>query len=185
MKTGDSLNLNLLPSQAKFQATRMKLQKRFRRYMVIATGLWVLTILVTAIMYIITGISLNSENNKYQQSFNGFKGMSDEIVMSQLIKYRIKVLGEVLKDRFEYSTAFERVMSIFSEKATMSKFEIDLNKNFKIVVKAVGREAVDFVEDRVVEANKGNVEGVKGISMNSVKYNNNGEWLINMEVQLK
>lgn len=185
MKTGDSFNLNLLPSQAKFQAARMKLQGTFRRYMGIAAILWVLTIVVTAVFYIITGISLNSENKKYQQAFNGFKGMSDEIVLSQLIKYRIKMLGEVLKDRFEYSTAFEKIMSIFSEKATMSKFEIDLNKEFKIVVKAIGKEAVNFVEDKAVEANNGKVEGVKSISVSSAKYSSNGEWLINMGVVLK
>lgn len=186
MKTGDSFNLNLLPSQAKFQATRMKLQKTFRFYMGIAAGLWVLTILITVIFHVITGVSLDSENKKYQQAFNGFKGMSDEIVMSQLIKYRIKVLGEVLKDRFEYSTAFEKVISVFSDKVTMTKFDIDLEKKFHIAVKAVGKEAVNFVEDKVVEVNTGKVEGVKNIIINSAKYSGeNGEWLIEMEVILR
>lgn len=185
MKTGDSFNLNLLPSQAKFQATRMRLQATFRRYMAIGAGLWVLVILVTVIMSIITSASLNVENKKYEQAFNSFKGMSDEIVMSQLIKYRIKILGKVLNDRFEYSTAFEKVVSIFSKNVELMKFEIDQNREFKVVVRAVDKEGVNFVEDKVSEVNSGKVDGIKNIKINSASYEKTGEWLISMGVVLK
>jgi len=185
MKTGDSFNLNLLPSQAKFQAARMKLQKTFRRYMAIGAIVWVLVIVGTVISHIFVGVSLEAENKKYKQNLEAFKGMTDEITLSQLIKYRIKVLGQVLKDRFEYSTAFERVTTIFSEKATVSKFQINENKEFVITVTTNNQEGVDYIESRVEEANKGKIEGIKEVEINNVAYTNDGNWSVNMGVKIE
>lgn len=185
MKTGDSFNLNLLPSQAKFQAARTKLQKTFRRYMAIGAALWVLVIVATVISHIFVGVSLEAESKKYKQNLEAFKGMTDEITLSQLIKYRIKVLGQVLKDRFEYSTAFEKVTTIFSEKATVSKFQINENKEFTISVATNNRDGVDFIEGRVEEANKGKIEGIKKVDINNVTYTSDGNWLVNMGVFIK
>ena len=157
-----------------------------KRYMIVATVVWLLVGTVTLVIFFGLGIVLTTENNKYQQALNTFKGMSEEIVLSQQIKYRIKVLGQVLKSRFEYSTALEKVDSIFSEKAKLSKFEIDKDKNFKIMVTAFGREGVNYVEDKVLDVNNGKVEGIKSITINSVSFTvNNGGWDINMEVKLK
>ncbi|MFA5025945.1 MAG: hypothetical protein WC503_05555 [Candidatus Shapirobacteria bacterium] len=186
MKTGDSFNLNLLPSQAKFQAARMKLQKIIRQYMVISAISWVLVVIVTFILFFSNGIILNAEKKKYDEALNIFKGMSEEVVLSQQIKYRIKVLGQILKDRFEYSIAFEKVTSIFSEKAKLTKFDIDKEKRFKIIVSTADKDGVNYIEDKVFEVNKGEIEGIKNISISSVKYvAETRNWDIIMGVILK
>lgn len=185
MKTGDSFNLNLLPSQAKFQAARTKLQGIMRRYMAVAIVIWILVTIVTMVVFYTNDLVLKSENKKYQQALTSFKGMSDEIVLSQLIKYRIKVLGQVMKDRFEYSTAFEKIASVFSGEVKLAKFEIDKEKNFSVVVAATNKAGVDFVEDKVVEANAGKVEGVASINITNVDYViADKSWNISMGVKL-
>ncbi len=186
MKTGDSFNLNLLPSQAKFQAARTKLQKIIRSYMAIGIVVWILVTVVTLALYFSNGLVLANENKKYEQALSGFKGMSEEVVLSQLIKYRIKVLGQVMKERFEYSTAFEKVTSIFVDKAWLTKFEIDKDKNFSIIASANTKEAVDYIESKVSEANQGKIEGIKSMTINGVSYTiGTGNWDVNMEVILK
>lgn len=186
MKTGDSSNLNLLPSQAKFQAARMKLKAILRRYMSFALVLWVTLIIVTVVLYFGSDLILTSQNKKYQQALTSYKSLSQEIILSQLLKYRAKVLGQVLDSRFEYSSAFEKVNSIFSEMAKVSRFELDENKEFAVEVLATDKNSVNYVEDRVAEANKGKVEGVKKIIIKGANYNaNSGNWLVNMGVTLE
>jgi len=185
MKTGDSSNLNLLPSQAKFQAARMKLQGILRQYMSLALVIWVAVIIVVVVLYLGSNFILNLQNKKYQQSLSSLKGMSEEVVTNQLMKFRTKVLGQVLKDRFEYSVAFEKINSIFTEKAKVAKFELNKNKEFIIEVRAPDKEALNYVEDKVAEANKGLVDGVKTITIDSANYTLGNNWSINMEVALK
>lgn len=185
MKTGDSSNLNLLPSQAKFQAARMKLQGTLRQYMSLVVILWGALVVLVVVLYFGSGFVLDFQNKKYNQALDSFKSLSQEIVVNQLLKYRSKVLGQVLKDRFEYSTAFEKINSIFAEKAKVSKFELNENKKFEIEVAAADKTAVNFVEDKAGEVNKGLVEGVKEIKINAANYEQYGGWTIAMEVILK
>ncbi|HBP50961.1 MAG: hypothetical protein US68_C0006G0027 [Candidatus Shapirobacteria bacterium GW2011_GWE1_38_10] len=185
MKTGDSSHLNLLPSQAKFQAARMKLQATLRQYMSLVVVFWVAMVVVVAALYFGSEFILNLQNKKYDQAMNSYGSLSQEIVVNQLLKYRAKILGQVLKDRFEYSFAFEKINSIFEQRATVSNFEISENRDFVVEVETTDREGVNFVEDKVAEINKGNDEGVKSVKLLGASYMINGVWSINMEVKLK
>jgi hypothetical protein len=185
MKTGDSSNLNLLPSQAKFQAARMKLQATLRQYMSLAVIFWVAVVVFVVIMYFGSGFVLDLQNKKYDQAMNNYKSLSQEILVNQLLKYRSKILGQVLKERFEYSSAFETINSIFGQQAKVSEFELSENRKFIIEVAAAGKEAVNFVEDRVAEINEGKVEGVKKVSLLGASYKIDGSWAVDMEVILQ
>lgn len=185
MKTGDSSNLNLLPSQAKFQAARMKLQTTLKHYMSLLIIVWVAGVLVVTLLYFGSNFVLNFQNKKYDQALTSFKSLSQEIVINQLLKYRTKVVGQVLKDRFEYALAFERINSVFSGKARVSKFELNENRDFIIEVSAVDKEGVNYIEDRVIDVNDGKVEGIKSIKISGASYKVGGVWTIAMEVALK
>ncbi len=67
MKRGDSSNLNLLPSRAKFQAAKMKLQATLRHYMAIAIVLWVAVIILVGALFFGSGLVLSLQNKKYNQ----------------------------------------------------------------------------------------------------------------------
>lgn len=110
--------------------------------------------------------------------------MDQEIALSQLIKYRIKVLGEVLKERFEYSTAFETITNLFAEKASLGKFNMDENKKFEIEVLASDKESLDYIEDRVKRINQGEVPGVKNVTMKQAVAEAE-QWSVTMEVDLE
>lgn len=184
MKLGSSANLNLLPSQAKFQADRMKLQKKLRQYILVAVVIWVSLGILTLVLNLVFDFRLKREEKKYNQIVATLKSMDQEIALSQLVKYRIKVLGEVLKERFEYSTAFETINSLFSEKASLGKFNMDENKKFEIEVLANDRETLDYIENRVKRINEGEVPEVAKITMKQAVVAGDS-WTVNMEVTLK
>lgn len=185
MKIGDSLNINLLPSQAKFQADKIKLKKTIRHYELIVLEFWLAIVIGVFVLFFTAGFILNNNQKKYQQRVNIFQNNTEGIVLNQMLKYRAKALGQVLKDRFEYATSFEIVASIFSDKARISEFELnDKDKTFTLTVVAMDKETVDYIEDRVREVNEGKVEGVKKIIITGVDYQILGEWSINMEVNI-
>lgn len=185
MKVGDSLNINLLPSQAKFQADKIKLKKTIRHYEMMALGGWLVFLTGAFILFFGSGVILSSSQKKYQQAVNIFQSDTEGIVLNQLLKYRAKALGQVLNDRFEYAASFEKVASIFSDKAKVAEFELnDKDKSFTMTVTASDRDGVDYIEDRVEEVNLGKVEGVKKIIITGVNYQVRGEWSINLEVMI-
>ncbi|MDD3998872.1 MAG: hypothetical protein PHR98_02065 [Candidatus Shapirobacteria bacterium] len=185
MKVGDSLNINLLPSQAKFQADKIKLKKKIRHYEMMALWGWLVFLIGAFVLFFGSGIILSASQKKYQQAVNIFQSDTEGIVLNQLLKYRAKALGQVLNDRFEYAASFEKVASIFSDKAKVSEFELnDKDKSFTMTVRASDKDGVDYIEDRVLEVNEGKVEGVKKITITGVSYQVRGEWLIDMEVMI-
>jgi hypothetical protein len=147
--------------------------------------LWLAVVVITTVLYFGSSYVLEQQNKKYQQTLTDFKSSSEEIIVNQLLKYRTKVLGQVLKDRYEYSVAFEKINSIFTDKVKLSKFELDIDKNFSINVIALDKDSIDFVEEKVAQANSGKLEGVKSINISSVSYSVTNAWTINMEVVLK
>ncbi|MBP6891912.1 hypothetical protein KBB92_03210 [Candidatus Shapirobacteria bacterium] len=184
MKTGDSSNLNLLPNQAKFQLERMQLKAKIRKIIIIVVITWLSVGLITLALNMAVDSVFKSEDRKYQQSLTTLRSMDKEITLSQLIKYRIKVLGEVLSERYEYSTAFENINNLFSPQASLDKFNMDEHRNYTIEISVKDEDTLNFVEDKVKRINNGEVEGVKKVNMKKAVVD--GElWKVNMEVIIK
>lgn len=78
MKVGDSLNINLLPSQVKFQADKIKL-KNFRHYEAIALGGWLVFLVGALVLFFGSGLILKQNQKKYQQAVNVFKVTPKEL----------------------------------------------------------------------------------------------------------
>ncbi len=181
-----SLNLNLLPNQAKFQAAKLKLQARLKGYMKLMLTWWIVAIVLVAVAYFGSDFVLGVENKKLEKSVEAYKSMSEEVILGQVLKYRAKVLGEVLKNRFEYSAAIEKVSSLFQGEATVANFELKEKNMFGVIVEANSRAAEELVESKVAEINKGGVEGVESAVISSAEFNRtDGVWLIKMEVKIK
>jgi hypothetical protein len=182
----DKLNLNLLPSQAKFQAAKMKIAKKSKKLMV-----------AVAVIYLIVALAVfgafggalwwrSREMGKYQNSLTALTGMKTEVLNTQLVKYRAKILGKVLNERFEYGQAFTLVGEIFSKEAKISNLELKKDSGFKLSLMTSKREVIDEVERKVKEANRGDIVGVSKINLLTVVFDKSkNEWLINMEIILK
>jgi hypothetical protein len=184
MKKGDISNLNLLPSQAKFQAARMKLEKTLRYYMSMVGVVWLAVVILVMVLYFGSAYIFNLQTKKYNQSLNSLESLSSDIVVGQLLKYRAKVLGEVLNNRFEYSTAFEKINSLFGPGVTVTNFELKKINQFSVTVQAVDENSVNSVEDKVEDINLAKVDGVSKAIIDGASESGN-IWLIQLEVYLK
>lgn len=174
-------DLNLLPSSAKFQAERIRLRKEIRKLMIALGIIWVVIVVVVLGLWLVASMLLTASETKLKKAVTSYTSMSTEIIASQLLKYRAKILGGVLLGRFEYGKTIQRLNSLFPPEVVMDNFEVDNTKTFNLSGKVSGIKAVDVVENKINDVNSGQVEGFKSAKLTSLRYGNN-IWKFSMEV---
>ncbi len=178
-----SMNLNLLPSQAKFQAFKVKIKKKV---VVFIWGLCITWFSVTLVIFgfwFVAQTSLKREEKLYNRELEAYKSLSERVVLSEQIKYRAKLVGEVLGQRFEYGDAINRVNNLFSENITLNDFSLSNNDKFDIVGFALGSN-INEVEEKLGSINTGKIEEFKSAKINTLSLAGS-EWKFGMEVLLK
>lgn len=178
------MNLNLLPSRAKFQAIKIKYQNHNRRAMIALVGAWVATVAVVLMLNLYAGIVQKAAAAKLEQTEKNYAGLADNVVVSQRLKYKAKMVGGVLDERFEYGQAFETIQKLFPPTITLNNYQLKNKNSFEISGKTIGRQNVDYLERLVMDINSGRdmllkTAKITGLSLSGI------EWDFTMEVELK
>lgn len=175
--------LNLLPSVAKFQAAKIKLKKRINFGMGIFFGCWVLLVVVILSWFWFSNYSLKKTESKNTIALNNYKSLATNVVLSKKNKYQAKLVGQVLKERFEYGSSIEKIINLFSKNITLENFEIKDKKKFLLKGTMVDGINVSEVEDKVRDINLGLYPDFGLAKLNSVVIDYNS-WTFEMEVDL-
>lgn len=178
-----SMNLNLLPSQAKFQAFKIKFKKKTVIFVWGLSALWFVVTLVIFGIWFFTQANYKREEKLYNREVEAYKALSDKVVLSEQIKYRAKMVGEVLSNRFEYGEAFSKINNLFSENVLIEDFKLEDKSTFSLDGMVLGSN-IDEVELRIEEINNGEVDEFKSAKIKALSLDQQ-EWDFGMEVVLK
>ena len=96
--------LNLLPSVAKFQAARVNLKKKIALAMMIFLGVWIFLIVGVFVWLGFNGLLLNKAKKQNDFALERYKTLVTNVVLSKKNKYQAKLVGKILKERFEYGS---------------------------------------------------------------------------------
>lgn len=178
-------DLNLLPSEAKFQAERMHLKAMINNFLWIFGGLWLSLVVIVFAVGLIFQLNLNRLNKNYQKGLTQYESLIGSMAVNQKIKYQAKVVAKVLADRFKYGESMEMVRNLFSEKVTIDNLEIKEKKKFTVDGSLVDGNNLSEIESVVADINRDLVEGfesakISGLSVDAVK-----GWTFDLEVNLK
>lgn len=177
-------DLNLLPSEAKFQAERMRLKKMINNFMWMMGGGWLVVVIIILGLNLLGQINLNQLNKKQQKSADQYKSLAQDMLITQQVKHQAKVVATVLQKRFEYGSSMEKIKNIFSDKVVIDAFQLTEAKTYKIEVSVPEPINVDEIEVRIDDINQGLVEGFKSAKLESLEIGKMKEWLLSMEVVL-
>ena len=177
-------DLNLLPSEAKFQAERMRLKKMINNFIWVLSGGWLIMVIIVLSLNLLGQLSLNQLNKKHQKSADQYKSLAQDMLVTQQVKHQAKVVATVLQKRFEYGSSMEKVKNIFSDKVIIDGFHLAEAKTYKIEVSVPEPTDFDEVEMRIDDINQGIVEGFKSAKLESLEINKTKGWTFNMEVIL-
>lgn len=174
--------LNLLPSVAKFQASKIKLKAQLKLGMNIFLGFWIVLIVIIFGWLWLNNYSLKKAVSKNTIALNKYKSLSTNVVLSQKNKYQAKLVGQVLNERFEYGSLIIKITSLFPKDITMENFEIKSKKQFMIKGSVSGPNMIE-VEDKIKDINLGLYSDFSSAELKSVGVGSDG-WKFEMEVNL-
>lgn len=177
-------DLNLLPSEAKFQAERMHLKKLINNFLWVMSGVWLVGVIILLALNLFGQLSLNQLQKKYQKSANQYKSLAGDILINQKVKNQAKIVASVLQTRFEYGKTMEKIRNIFSDKVIIDGFDLDESKLYKIEASVPNEKDFDEVEIKIDDINQGMVEGFKSAKLEDLKLDKVKGWSFNMEVAL-
>jgi len=178
------MDLNLLPSIAKFQAKRIGLKITINKIMMIMAGLWLAVVAVIFGWWLITNLEMKKQTEKAGVIKQELTNMAQEIVINQDLKSKAKLVGEVLAARFEYGEAFRAIENLFPEGISMDNFELVNKKSIDVEGSITQNKMVDVLEEMVEEINKGENKDFSKMSLETINYNL-GVWKFKVKVDLK
>lgn len=177
-------DLNLLPSQAKFQAERIRLKKMINNFMWLSGGAWLILVIIVLTINLLKQLNFNQLKKKHQTAADQYKSLIGEISVSQRVKQQAKIVATVLDNRFEYGNSMEKVKNLFSEKVLVDNFDINDSKSYKIKASIPELANLDEVEMKIDDINQGRVEGFKSATLENLTIDNLKGWTFTMEVVL-
>jgi len=180
-----SMDLNLLPSRAKFQAAKIKLRKQVIFFVWIFVSVWVALVAVVFVISIIVNFNLNSVQKKYTAEQNRYKLLAEDVSISYQIKYQAKLVGTALSNRFEYGASINKIYNLFSSNISIDSYEIKGPKIFSVDAKVINGKNLDEVEQKIMDINGGNSPDFDSAKLKSIKVESNGTWNFIMEVTSK
>ena len=178
------MNLNLLPSQAKFQAARIRLKLKIKMFLIVISGLWFSTILVIVLIWFFSNAKLNAGTKKYNETVKQYISLSNNVVLSERLKYQTKLVGKILNERFQYSISLRNVSKLFSDKITVDKFDIREQNSFVLTGFFNGNKNMDEIENKIRDINSGLVEGFTSARVTAL-ITTAGSWKFEVEVTTK
>ena len=179
------MSLNLLPSEAKFQAQRMKIKGLVSNFLWIIGGIWLLLLIVAFGGGFFLNLRINQLNKNYQAKLNDYKSRINEVALTQKIKYQAKVVAKVLDTRFEYGEAMNLVNNLFPEEIRVDDIQIKGDKSFEINGGVTEGNLLDEVESEVAKINAGEEDGFASAKITSISVNASKGWLFTIELFLK
>ena len=105
-------DLNLLPSEAKFQAERMRLKAIINNFLWIFGGVWLLLVVIVFAIGLVLQLNLNRLTNNYKKGLTQYETLIGSMAINQKVKYQAKVVAKVLADRFKYGESMEMVRNL-------------------------------------------------------------------------
>ena len=178
-------DLNLLPSQAKFQAERMHLKAMINNFLWVFGGLWILLVIIVFLLELVLNLSLTKFNKDYQKALSQYQALAGNMVLNQRIKYQAKIVAKVLSDRFEYGKSMKLVEELFPEKIVINNLEVTEVKKIQVSGSVLTGEDLNELEDKIDEINRGLVDGVVSIDVNEISVDPVKGWKFVVEVKLR
>lgn len=177
------MELNLMPSVAKFQAEKIKFSEKIKSITISLLAVWVAVLVVVMAVYLFFKFNYSSLNNKYEVLLKDYKKMAEDVIINQELRYKAKLVSQVLDKRFEYSVAFAKMNSLFGEDVVIEEMNLDDNSTVSIVAFVMTNESMDKIEAQIVNINNGLVDGFSNAVLGSIGLDGN-KWSFSMEVDL-
>jgi len=177
-----SSGLNLLPNQAKFQAKKIRLQKKVNHFVWIFGGVWLGSVVVVLIIWMVFKIRLESDRKKYSLVLNQYQLLAENAVVSERLKYRAKLVSQVLESRFEYGESMQKIGSLFSSEINLDNIDLESRNLFRLTGNTRSEMGINEIEEKIQAALWGKFPGLVSMELLALSFEND-VWEFEVEVK--
>jgi hypothetical protein len=178
------VSVNLIPSEAKFQAQRIRFGKKMVKISQVLGAVWLSLVVVIFGIWIVLRQLYQVEKNKLGVAEKAYEQMSNKLITNQKLRYKIKLVSQIIDGRFEYARAFNTVNEYLPPEANVTKLELKKDGKFAIELQIMGARAMEEMEAKIKATNEGMVEAIESVVLKSIAVNN-GTWSLALEVGIK
>jgi len=153
-----------------------------------------ITVAMVGVLVVIVGVvwayywwwdrNLASVEASYQEGVAALVAQENISAAGYDLKYKAKLIGQLLENRYEYGKSFQKVWKLTSELVEIEESKMVAEGVFEVKLSIKTVEAMADFEDRVRKINNGGSEDYSSIDFKLVEVNN-GLWTIVVEVRLK
>lgn len=163
----------------------MKFKAIINNFLWVIGGIWVLLILLAFGLIFFMNFRVKQLEKKYQVKQDSYKSMSEEITLSQKVKYQAKVVAKVLESRFEYGRSMVLASGVFPDNVKVTDIRLsDDRRSFNITGSVTG-SAMDEVEKKIEEINSGEIEGFESAKLVGINVVKGDVWTFTIDLFLK
>lgn len=178
------MSVNLIPSEAKFQVVRIKFGKRMVRMSQVLVAVWLSLVVVIFGIWIVLRQLYQVEKNKLGVAEKAYEQLSSKLITNQKLRYKIKLVSQIIGGRFEYAKAFRTVNDYLPPEANVTKLELKKDGKFAVDLELRGAKAMEEMEAKIKSTNSGAIEAIESVVLNSIAVSN-GTWKLGLEVGIK
>lgn len=147
-------------------------------------GAWlVLLIAIYGIWFVFKQLYV-AEGKKLEQAQSAYSQLSNHLVTNQKLRYRVKLVSQILDDRFEYSHAFRVISTLFPPSVVLNRFELQNDGSFLVDAAVDQHSLMDEVEKKVIEINQGKSVDFSAATLQQLSVSGS-QWSFSLHVKLR
>ncbi len=173
------LSVNLLPTATKFQLSQIRLAKKLKKIAFVLVIVWLTVGAVIFSIKLFLSYRKNTLSKQKKELDFALEGFSPKMELQQALRFRLKLVAEVLKTRPSLKEKLDEALALFPENTEIDTLKI---KGGKIdVTGSIGSLSgwADF-EERIITA--GREEVYKSAELKSLSQGE-GWWNFLLELQ--
>ena len=178
------IDLNLLPSVARFQADKIKFNRLIKNVCIYLSAVWVVSLLIILAVFWFKKINLAKLNARLSILKQDWLSMSEGVVINQNLRQKSKIIAQILEQRFEYGQTFRSMEKLFGPEVKVNQIELKDKNVFTFEGEVNSNRLMDEVEARVNEINNNQVDEFSQAIIKSVGIAS-GVWKFGLEVKLR
>lgn len=124
----ERIDVNLLPTAARFQLSRLNAAKKFRKAAYLSVIVWIILMLVVLLLKVILAkqtAKITLEKTRAEQLL---KSLSPQTDLQQALRWRLKLVGEVLASRPKTGEKISALVAAFPEGSVIKTLRVKEDK---------------------------------------------------------
>jgi Tfp pilus assembly protein PilN len=124
----ERIDINLLPTAARFQLSRLKAAKKFKKAAYFSVAAWIILMLIVFLLRVVLAqqtAKIALEKTRAEQLLNSLSPQTD---LQQALRWRLKLAGEVLTARPKVGEKISALVAAFPEGSVIKTLRIKGDK---------------------------------------------------------